>query len=223
MGRHMHRIACFGLALAVLFGLHVMGYAGQEAHVRWVIDGDTIVLRDGRHVRYIGINSPETAKKGRPAEPYAHAARRLNHQLVHGRRVHLQFDQERRDHYGRRLAYVFMEDGRMVNDLMVQNGLAYCLYHHPNTKHHQRLLASQQAAMDAGVGLWQHLSSRAGRYIGNRRSKRFHAATCRFGKRIRRRYRVLFNDARHAFYNGYAPDRHCLPGLPLNQNGLMAD
>ncbi len=43
--------------------------------VQRVVDGDTVRLKDGRSVRMIGVNAPETGKKGRPDEPFAVAAR----------------------------------------------------------------------------------------------------------------------------------------------------
>lgn len=45
------------------------------AEVREVIDGDSVLLTDGRQVRFIGVNTPERAKEGRVAEPLADAAR----------------------------------------------------------------------------------------------------------------------------------------------------
>jgi hypothetical protein len=45
--------------------------------VRWVDDGDSIVLQDGRHVRYIGINAPEIQHDDRPAEPFGYKAKSL--------------------------------------------------------------------------------------------------------------------------------------------------
>ncbi len=50
--------------------------AAEMVSVKWVDDGDTILLADGRRVRYIGINAPEVAhpEKGQAAEPFGEAA-----------------------------------------------------------------------------------------------------------------------------------------------------
>ena len=53
-------------------------YADTWDRVKWVIDGDTVVLANGQKVRYIGINSPELARDGNKAEPYGNAAKRFN-------------------------------------------------------------------------------------------------------------------------------------------------
>jgi len=71
--------------------------------VKWVNDGDTIVLMDGRQIRYIGINAPEI-KHSEPvqkAQPYGYTASNFNKKLVFTKIVHLEFDKERYDQYGR--------------------------------------------------------------------------------------------------------------------------
>src|SRR3972149_4958421 len=75
--------------------------AGFVGTVREVIDGDTIVLRDGRKVRYLGINAPEHG------QPYAREATNFNRRLVSGPPVRLEFDQVRADRHGRLLGYVY--------------------------------------------------------------------------------------------------------------------
>ena len=75
--------------------------AGLVGTVREVIDGDTIVLHDGRKVRYLGINAPENG------QPYAREATNFNRRLVSGLPVRLEFDQVREDRHGRLLAYVY--------------------------------------------------------------------------------------------------------------------
>ena len=83
--------------------LLLSGTSGADlvATVREVIDGDTIVLDDGRKVRYLGINAPEHG------QPYAREATNFNRRLVSGLSVRLEFDQERQDRHGRLLAYVY--------------------------------------------------------------------------------------------------------------------
>lgn len=113
-----------------------------------VIDGDTIVVElDGasEHVRYIGIDSPEM-DDGRPAiRRRAVAAKAANARLVGGRRVRLELDVERRDRYGRLLAYVWVGD-TLVNEALVRAGQAAPYTVPPNVKYADRFL---DAARDA--------------------------------------------------------------------------
>ena len=185
--------------------------------VRWVVDGDTIVLEDGRHVRYLGINTPETRHEDRPAAPFGNAARHTNRQLVEKRMVRLEFDRERRDRYGRWLAHVYRRDGLWVNQALVSRGLAIYLYTPKNTRHGQKLLDAQRQAMQSRLGLWQAGPSAKhwqGRCLGNRRSRRFQKPTCSFGRQTSRRNQVWFDSQWAAYQAGYAPGSKCLGRTP---------
>lgn len=185
--------------------------------VRWVADGDTFILEDGRHVRYLGINAPETAHDGQPTQPFGQAARRYNHRLVENQMVRLEFDRERRDRFGRWLAHVYRRDGLWVNRAMVAQGLAIYLYTPKNTKHGRALLEAQREAMQSRKGLWQSGPNAAiwqGRYLGNRRSRRFHAPDCPFGRQTSRRNQIWFDSQWEAYNKGYAPGSQCLGRTP---------
>ena len=137
-----------------------------RAHVARVVDGDTIeVSIDGAEedVRYIGIDTPETVKPGTPVECYGPRASTENHRLVEGRTVRLVFDRERRDVYGRLLAYVYTrtKDGgdgagrpRFVNAELVRLGYARTLTIAPNTAHEGLFSRLEARAGQAGRGLW---------------------------------------------------------------------
>ena len=60
--------------------------------VKWVCDGDTIVLGDGQHVRYIGINAPEVAHDNYKAEAFGYAAKKYNQSIVQSKKVRLEFE-----------------------------------------------------------------------------------------------------------------------------------
>ena len=186
--------------------------AADWIRVRWVDDGDTIVLADGRRVRYLGIDAPEIANPSydRKAEPLGYEARSFNRRLVHRKRVRLELDAQPRDAYNRLLAYVFLPGGQMVNSLMLVNGYAFVLPHHPNNRYESELLAAQRTAMQARRGIWQRWQAFEGKVIGNRRSKRFHALSCAAASSISARNRVPFNSAWEAFWQGYAPARGCI-------------
>jgi micrococcal nuclease len=127
-----------------------------EALVVEVVDGDTIhVAIAGREesVRYIGIDTPESAIPGERPECFGKRAAGLNRELVHGERVTLVFGDERRDHYGRMLAYVYVGE-RFVNAEIVRRGYAHTLAIAPNTDFADRFGELEQAAANAGRGLW---------------------------------------------------------------------
>lgn len=184
--------------------------AAERVTVKRVSDGDTVQLTDGRWVRYIGVDAPEIDHVRNAAQLFGFEALALNVQLVEGRTVRLELDAERLDDYGRTLAYVFLPDGTLVNERLLQSGLAFCLYKPPNTKYESRLLAAQRTAMRSGRGLWRNWRDKEGRYVGNRNSRRFHLAGCPEAKRISRRNRVVYPNRWEAFWAGYSPSRECL-------------
>ncbi len=126
------------------------------ARVVRVVDGDTIeVSIDGRgdDVRYIGVDTPETVKPGEPVECFGPEASEFNHELVEGRVVMLEFDRELRDVYDRLLAYVFVGD-TFVNEELIRGGFARTLEIEPNTSRAGQLAEVEQQAGDDGRGLW---------------------------------------------------------------------
>ena len=130
--------------------------ASATAYVTRVVDGDTIEVRlDGQveDVRYIGVDTPETVKPDTPVQCFGPQASAFNHGLVEHRRVRLLFGVERRDVYGRLLAYVYLE-GRFVNAVLIRRGLARTLTIPPNDRFAGRLKRLQMAAARAGRGLW---------------------------------------------------------------------
>jgi micrococcal nuclease len=127
-----------------------------EALVTRVIDGDTVEVRIGGRsdeVRYIGVDTPETVKPGTPVQCYGPRSSRFNHRLVEGRRVRLVLGVERRDVYGRLLAYVYL-GRRFVNAALVSRGLARTLTIPPNDRFAALLRRLERRAAIAGRGLW---------------------------------------------------------------------
>ncbi|MFH1858404.1 MAG: thermonuclease family protein [Candidatus Omnitrophota bacterium] len=148
----------------------------EEFRVRNVTDGDTLELENGKIVRYIGIDTPEERRRAGDGwvydpEPYAREASRENRNLVQGKRVRLEWDEVRRDGYGRLLAYVYVRipffgdasyDGEafldsheiFVNAYLVQKGLARPLRIPPNTRYADRFEKLALEAKEQGLGLW---------------------------------------------------------------------
>lgn len=183
----------------------------QEWHtVKWVNDGDTIVLSNGKRVRYIGINAPEIDHDNHRAQPFGYESRSYNKDAVFNRKIRLEFDRERQDRYGRLLAYLFLPDGTFLNQALLQKGYAYFLFKKPNLKYSQRLLKAQLEAMKEKRGIWENWHEEKKRYIGNRNSRRFHEEGCGSAKQISRRNRTQFSTKWEAFKAGYAPAGGCI-------------
>jgi micrococcal nuclease len=137
---------------------------GQDATVVRAVDGDTIEVKiAGRShtVRYIGVDTPETVKPATPVQCYGKEASAYNKTLVAGKAVRLVKDVSESDRYGRLLRYVYLADGRMVNELLLQGGYAQVSTYPPDVRHVDGFLELQRAARDAGAGLWGKCSAPA--------------------------------------------------------------
>jgi len=158
-------LAALGAVAAVCTGLtgwsalpaapFVAGPVGAErARVSRVIDGDTVVLEDGRSVRLLGIDAPETVNpRLAGAQPLGAAASRRLAEMVEGRRVTLERDHSETDHYGRLLRHVWV--GRtLVSEVLVADGLAWAGAVPPDTRHRERLRSAEDRARGARLGLW---------------------------------------------------------------------
>ncbi|RMD59227.1 MAG: hypothetical protein D6828_01795 [Nitrospirae bacterium] len=135
------------LIIFILLPLPLYAYEDEVAYVKYVLDGDTIVLEDGRHVRYLGINTPEWQ------EPFSIKAKRFNKMLVNHRKVRLSFDRQVKDGYGRLLSYVFV-DNMMVNARLVEEGLAHAFFIPPNNRYNSLFLELQRKAKRQKKGMW---------------------------------------------------------------------
>ena len=133
-----------------------------------VVDGDTLVLENGERVRLIGIDTPEmheSDKLNRDASRSkldVEAIKQLGRisygftkKLVEGKRVKLEFDQERYDKYKRILAYVYLADGTFVNAKIVQEGYASLMTYPPNVRYADLFLKLYQEARTNRRGLWK--------------------------------------------------------------------
>ena len=129
----------------------------EKAKVINVVDGDTIKLEDGRVVRYIGIDAPETVHPQKPVQCFGKEASRFNEELVEGKEVWLEKDISETDKYGRILRYVYVlgnDNLIMVNKILVEKGYAHASSYPPDIKYQEEFRKLEEEARQNKVGLW---------------------------------------------------------------------
>lgn len=149
--------ACLCLSLFAILADHEPALAGpmrQEATVTRIHDGDTVTLRmDGKtyRTRLIGIDAPEMGQ-----EPWGKKSRKHLRELLNGsgRMVRVETDITTYDKYNRLLAYLWLDDGTMVNEQMLADGYAVLFTIQPNSKHVERLKKAQYAARENHLAIW---------------------------------------------------------------------
>lgn len=123
-----------------------------------IYDGDTIQVSIGgkkEKVRLLGVDTPEKKGPYTKAEPMGGEASRRTAQLVLNKMVILVYGGETlRDRYKRLLAHVILPDGRVLNEILLEEGLAevFRKFRYSNKK---RYLKLQRSAKKACVGIWK--------------------------------------------------------------------
>ncbi len=125
----------------------------MEGIVKYVIDGDTIILTNGEKVRYVGIDTPERG------QCWYRQAKEFNRKLVSGKKVRLERDKSNRDRYQRLLRYVYVQNSSdekevFVNLELVKAGLARAKEYKPDTKYASILEQAESYAKINKIGLW---------------------------------------------------------------------
>ena len=127
---------------------------GAKVLVERVVDGDTLRLADRTRVRLIGVDTPETKRPDSPVEPFGPEASEFTRAHVEGRFVRLEFDKERHDKYERVLAYVYLDDW-FLNEELIRAGLGRAITNHPYSESmKRRFRKAQQEAQRARRGIW---------------------------------------------------------------------
>ena len=211
----------------------------EEAHevvVRTVLDGDTVSVRypDGgtRRVRLLGVDAAEITGGTDETRFRGETARRFVYLALFNKTVRLTYDSERTDKYGRILAYIWMDDGTLFNELIVREGFASVLRWFPlRDDLMSRLRDAEKKARAGKRGLWGGppfpavAAGRAGRAVGRLASVSF---VCRG---IVRRGSVALIEARGTSFQAVIPrnrmskfpDLENLTGVRIEVFGLIED
>lgn len=140
------------LILALIFNINIV----NAETIKYVYDGDTFTTTDGKKVRLLNLNTPETAKKNKKPEAFSVKAKKYLESLILNKEITLKYDEEKKDKYKRYLAYVYLKDGTFVNAEMLKSGLAH-LYSFPkNTSKYKELKKAENTARNNKLNLWSN-------------------------------------------------------------------
>lgn len=136
----------------------------DDVRVVRVVDGDTVDVDSGATVRYIGIDTPETRRRTSAGwiptgDVEGEEAKKANDALVLGKKVRLEHDVQKKDKYGRTLAYVFVRENNrevLVQTELLRRGLAFLYTLPPNVRYVDVFLAAQKEARKNKAGVWAH-------------------------------------------------------------------
>jgi len=126
-------------------------------------------MKKKKNIRLIGIDAPEsiiTTKAYRDSEKTGDSIETIKKMgelskkfvmknLRPGTKIKLEFDIQKSDRYGRTLAYVYLPNGAMLNELIVKEGYAQVSTHPPNVKYEKLFIERQKEAIENNRGLWK--------------------------------------------------------------------
>jgi micrococcal nuclease len=121
-----------------------------ECRISRVADGDTVYCGNVGRIRLLMIDAPELSQ----GPPGLEAQRELTRIMPVGTLVKVETDVRERDTYGRILGYVYLPDGRMVNEEMARSGYVTALVYPPNVRHVDEIRDAVAEARKARRGLW---------------------------------------------------------------------
>ncbi len=115
--------------------------------VERVIDGDTVVIKGGEKIRFIGMDTPERGKF------YYKEATNYLKALIGDKKIRLEKDTSDRDRYGRLLRHVYVGNV-WINAKMIEDGYARLLTVPPDIKHVDKFKELEKIARKNKIGLW---------------------------------------------------------------------
>jgi len=146
------KLSIFVIPVLIVFFLLSASHA-EIYKVKRVIDGDTLLL-NGERVRLIGVDTPETKHPQKPVEYFGREAYLFTRQMVDGKEARLEFERQRRDRYGRLLAYVYLLDGTFLNAEIIKQGYGFAYTRFP-FKHMEEFRRYEREARENRKGMWK--------------------------------------------------------------------
>ena len=130
--------------------------AGEPGKVTEIVDGDGLVLADGREIRLVGIQAPKLplGRAGFEAWPLADDAKAALAELAKGERVTPAYGGRRMDRHERKLAHLFRADGTWLQAEMLRRGMARVYSFADNRALVRELQAIERRARRANKGIW---------------------------------------------------------------------
>ena len=146
--------ACLTLALAAILLINTSLFASDFYTCTRVVDGDTIVVEKIGKIRLIGVDTPETKHPRKPVEYFGKEASNFTKRMVEGKKVRLKYDWQRKDRYGRVLAYVYLKDGTFLNAELIKQGYGHAYTRYP-FKYLEQFIKYEKEARENKRGLWK--------------------------------------------------------------------
>lgn len=179
--KYLANIAVLFICVLIYFGIKIFPHKDHiqalqadspDIYVLKAIDGDTLKLSSGEHVRLIGIDTPESRYNAKLERDSARSRKDLKtitsmgkkaanftRDLTQGKKIRFEYDVQKRDKYDRLLVYAYLEDGTFVNAKIIEEGYAQAMTIPPNVKYADTFIKMQKDAREKRKGLWNEVDT----------------------------------------------------------------
>jgi micrococcal nuclease len=184
----------------------------QPLFVREVLSGDTVRLKGGKILKYIGLQAPPLQSIVPLVREYGKNSMDYNKTIVEGKTIQVAWGSQIRDDQGNLLGYVFLEDGTFVNQSILKEGHARALITPPNIKFAGVFRKSELEARRQKKGLWKEEPDNPflkSEYLGDKVTKIYYYPTSSELERIPQSQIVTFRSRVEAKAAGYRPCFDC--------------
>lgn len=199
----------------------------ESVRVSKVVDGDTIWANKGNKdikIRLVGVDTPELARFGNPAQFMAEEAKEFTKNLVDGQKIYLEKDTSDTDKFDRYLRYVWLEEpvknpsyedirDKTLNGILVKEGYAYAKAYKPDTKYKDFFEKIEKEAVKDGLGIWSRKENKKtykeentkgkGKIKGNKNSKIYHLPGTKHYNSMKESNVIYFETEKDAQDAGY--------------------
>ena len=213
--RKIKRLSIWVLLTSLPF-LLVSFTSAQLLTCTGVVNGNTLVLSNGKQVRLIGVAIPKPKQLNKSAKNISKETSAFLKRLAEGKEVRLEYDQQERDAYGQLSAYVYLIDGTFLNAETIKQGYGR-VDPRPPFKYLKEFQHYEKKAQEAKLGLWAAQSTpREPKYIreyylGKKNSNIYHKPNCPLIRKVNPLDRKTFNSVKAALDTGYVPCTICKP------------
>lgn len=213
------RFAAFAAVALLVAASSATAFAKEKqlAVVSEVMTGDTVRLKGGKILRYIGLEAPSLQNKILLVREYGKASLEFNRSLVEGNTIQIEWDSQIRDKHGDLIGYAYLADGTFVNRSILEKGHAKVAITPPNTRHAGKLREAELVARREKAGLWReepenpYLKSE---FLGDTMSKIYYLPGSPELDRIPAGHIQTFRSRVEAVKAGYRPCDTCRSDAP---------
>lgn len=202
------------LMLSIL-SLPVFSFAEDEAKVKEVISGDSMILDSGEIVKLIGVSMPKDMDEPK-RDYFMKASKEFSERAIkdNGRSVRLEYCERKRDEFNNVLAYVYI-DNLLLNAELIKMGLYDISADFYDKKYLEIYDSARSEAKNQKRGIWADLNVQKEKYtgavVGNNRNRKYHKYDCRYVVLINDSNKKKFKDQDEAISAGYTPCSFCRP------------